>query len=103
VLEIFDVFTGMKFQVQVPWLVTTRNVGTVHQRFGVPCFLHLQGEVNGSGTLGKWHRYTSPPQCLSLHLEDGEGKVLREVGVLQHYVASQPRRPWLWQSQVTSL
>jgi len=78
-------------KVKVSWVVTPRSV-VGHQLHGVPCLLHLQGEVKGTGE-GMYICATFPEsQSHSPHPEDGESKVLRSVGVLsQHYASSQAR------------
>jgi hypothetical protein len=45
----FEAFTAMMFQEEVFWVLTPCGVVVRHQRFGGPCFLHLQGEVTGMG------------------------------------------------------
>jgi hypothetical protein len=65
------IFTAVKIQVDVIWVVTPCSVMVHYQRFGGPCCLHLQGEVS----------------------EDGGSIDLWNVGILpQHYTASQPRK-----------
>jgi hypothetical protein len=39
----FEVFTAVKMQVEVFWVVTSRSVVVGYQRFGGPCCLHLHG------------------------------------------------------------
>jgi hypothetical protein len=64
----FEVFTAMKIQLEVFWVVTPCSVVLGKQRFRGPCRLHLQDE-------------------------DGGGMVPRNVGTLsQHYMKSQLRR-----------
>jgi hypothetical protein len=57
------------------------SVGMGYQSFGGPRYLHLQDDERGS----KVH----------LHTEDGSSIVLRNIGILYHYTASQPGRPRL--------
>jgi hypothetical protein len=40
----FKVFTAVKIQVEVFWVVTPCSVVVGRQRFETPCRLHLQGE-----------------------------------------------------------
>jgi hypothetical protein len=42
----FEVFTAVMFQVDVFWVMTLCSVVVGYQRFGGPCCLHLQGEVD---------------------------------------------------------
>jgi hypothetical protein len=44
----FDVFTAVKIQVNVFWVVTPYSDVVEHQCFGGPCCLHLQGEMTSS-------------------------------------------------------
>jgi hypothetical protein len=60
----------MKIKIAVFWVLTPCIVVVGHQRFGGPCFFHLQSEERG----GK--------------------KVPRDVKP-RHYTASQPRNPQL--------
>jgi hypothetical protein len=67
-------------QVGVSRVTTPYNVAVGRQRFGGPC-------------------------CLPYLPEDGDSKVLRNVGILQHYTASQPGKPRLesspmWKPQI---
>jgi hypothetical protein len=63
----FEVFTTVKIQVEIFWVVTRCGHVVEYKLIGRPC-------------------------CL----EDESNKVLRNVGTLpQHYTASQPRRPRL--------
>jgi len=41
----FEAFTAAMFQVEVVRVVTPFSVVVGYQRFGVPCFIHFQGEV----------------------------------------------------------
>jgi hypothetical protein len=43
----FEVFTAMKIQVMVFWVVMLCTVTVGYQHFRGPCCLHLQGEVHG--------------------------------------------------------
>jgi hypothetical protein len=45
----FEVFSAVKFQVEVFCVVTPSNVVVGNQRFGGPCCFHLQGEFNTEG------------------------------------------------------
>jgi hypothetical protein len=40
---------ALKIHVEVFWVVMLCSVVVGYQHFGEPCFLHLQGEVNGAG------------------------------------------------------
>jgi hypothetical protein len=44
----FEVFTAVKIQFEVFWVLTPSSV-VGYQRFGGPCCLHLQGEVPEDG------------------------------------------------------
>jgi len=62
-----EVFTPMKFQVEIFWVVTPFSTVVWYQRFKGPCCLHLHPECGGSMEL--WN-----------------------VGILpQDYTASQPK------------
>jgi len=53
----FEVFTAMKIQVVVFRVVTPSNNVVGYQRFGGPCWLHLQSKMNvdiGEGTREGW-------------------------------------------------
>jgi hypothetical protein len=41
----FEIFTALKIQVEVFWVVMPYSVVVGHQHFREPCCLHLQGEV----------------------------------------------------------
>jgi hypothetical protein len=41
----YDVFTAVKIQVEVFWVVTPCCVVIAYQRFGGPCCLQLQGDA----------------------------------------------------------
>jgi hypothetical protein len=78
------VFT-VTIQVSVFWLMTTRGYVVGYQRFGLPCCLHLQGEVNctdaGTGFIASdslcrpvWSRHRALSRLMSrfnLHRWDG--------------------------------
>jgi len=69
----FEVFTAVKIQVEVFWVVTPCSVAVGHQRFGGGglCSLHLYREAGGR-------------------------KILRNDGILpQRFTALQNRRPRL--------
>jgi len=60
----FGVFIAVKIQVVVFWVVTPYSHAVGYQRFGGPCFLHLQDDFT----------------------------FFRNVGILpHHYMASQPK------------
>jgi uncharacterized protein YodC (DUF2158 family) len=44
-----EVFTAIKIQVAVFWVVAPRSDVVGYRRFGGPCFFYLQGAVNGAG------------------------------------------------------
>jgi len=44
-LRDFEVFTAVKIQVEVFWVVTSCSVVVGYQRFGEPCCLHLEDKV----------------------------------------------------------
>jgi hypothetical protein len=46
----FEVYTEVKNQVEVFWVVTACSVPVGYQHFRGPCCLHLQGEVIGITT-----------------------------------------------------
>jgi hypothetical protein len=67
-VEKFEIFTAVKIQVKVFWVVMPCSIVVGYQCFR-PCCLNLQGDVGGI-------------------------MVLKNVGILpQHYMVSQPRRP----------
>jgi hypothetical protein len=47
-----EVYTAVKVQVEVFWVVIPCSTAVGYQRFGRPCCLHLQGEVNDTGKKG---------------------------------------------------
>jgi hypothetical protein len=68
-------------------VMTPCGVAVGYRRFGVPCCLHLDGEINGA------YIYALLSQRHSLHPENGGSKVLRNVGILpHHHTVSQSRR-----------
>jgi hypothetical protein len=44
---ISEIFTSLKIEVEVFWVLTSCSVVVGYQRFGGSCRLHLQGEVSG--------------------------------------------------------
>jgi hypothetical protein len=40
----YEVFTAVKIQVEVFWVLTPRTVVVRHQRFRSPCCIHFHGE-----------------------------------------------------------
>jgi len=58
------VFTAVKIQITVFWVVTLNSVRVQYQHFGGPWCLHLQQDFQNAGIL------------------------------LQHYTSLQPRKPW---------
>jgi hypothetical protein len=51
-MQRLEVFTAVKMQVKVFWLVMPSSVVIGNQCFGGLYCIHLQGEVNGAGTMG---------------------------------------------------
>jgi hypothetical protein len=77
----FEVFTPVKIQVEVFWVVTLCSNMVGYHLFRGPCCFHLKGEV--------YHLQ----HYMALQSEDGGSKVPWNVGILpQHHTASQPRR-----------
>jgi len=55
----FEVFTTVKIQVEVFWVVSPCSVVIGYQRFGDPWYLHLQGEGRRQhGPLKRWYPTT---------------------------------------------
>jgi len=77
----FEVFTAVKIQVQVFWVVMPCSVAVRYRCFGGPCCFHLGGEVKMS-----------------------EARSRETFGIVQrHYTASQPRRPGLGMEYIIAI
>jgi hypothetical protein len=69
----FEVFTVVKFEVEVFWYVASCSDMVRYQRFGGPCCLHLRGEVKRDATrsemLAFYHNSARHlnPEDLDLH------------------------------------
>jgi len=53
----FEVFTAMKIQIVVFWVVMPCSDVVGYRRFGGPCCLHLH---HSSSALGRWRRQGPP-------------------------------------------
>jgi hypothetical protein len=76
-------------QVEDLWVLMPYSVVVVHQHFGGPCCLHLQGEMNGTG---------KKDINIGMGYMRGGSKVLQNLGILlQHCMVSQLKRPQISQ------
>jgi len=72
---ISEVFTAVKIQFEVFWVVAPRSDVVGNQRFGEPCFFHLQREV----VYSKFPRLTyitEHPRQMSFKIEGVHSKLL---------------------------